>query len=289
MFGFGPRKGRRRTPFQIKLNDALHHLLPALRAVTKIVLVLGLAAFALWGLHHSQAEAELRPKNHEIPQFELVNAPGALQDMVLADLQPLAHVSWNDPHLCKHAYERLARNGWVRSVRRVAKGRPDQVVVDCDYRIPIALARVQEYYYLVDEYGVRLPGTYDYDPGWLLIEGLEHEAAQPGQVWPGADAAAAIRLGNLLRVQPFGRQVSALLMDNYGGRIDPYASHIELETGKNGGRIRWGSAPGDELEENTTAQKLHILSENFRRYGRIDAHHPRIDISVFPDRFLIPS
>ncbi len=89
--------------------------------------------------------------------------------------------------------------------------------------------------------------------------------------------------------QPYAGQVVAVSMHNYRGREDPYRSHIELVTDSGGNRILWGSAPGEELEENSAEQKLRILAENFRRHGRIDAHEPRIDISVFPSRFLIPA
>ena len=74
----------------------------------------------------------------------------------------------------------------------------------------------------------------------------------------------------------------------YGGRRDPRACHIELMTDQAGGRIRWGSAPGSELEENGVQQKLALLRENFSKTGRVDARHAVIDVSTFPDRYTIP-
>jgi len=61
-----------------------------------------------------------------------------------------------------------------------------------------------------------------------------------------------------------------------------------LTTDQNGGTIIWGSAPGQELEENTAAQKLAILRSNYARSGRLDSQYRVIDVSVFPDRFIVP-
>jgi len=89
----------------------------------------------------------------------------------------------------------------------------------------------------------------------------------------------------LLYQEPFFDQISGILVDNYGGRRDKREPHVQLATAPEGGRIVWGSAPGEEIEENTVEQKLALLRENFRRWGRIDAGRWYIDISLFPDRF----
>ena len=77
-------------------------------------------------------------------------------------------------------------------------------------------------------------------------------------------------------------------MGKLGGRVDGSASHIDLATDQDDGRIRWGSIPGAEVEENGVDQKLALLRANYRDTGRADAHHPVIDVSTFPDRFAVP-
>jgi hypothetical protein len=110
----------------------------------------------------------------------------------------------------------------------------------------------------------------------------------PGAAWEGDDLRSGLAVIGAVEAQPFASQITAVLVGNFDGRTDPRRSHLELATDQAGGRIRWGSAPGSELEENTVGQKLAILLENFRQTGRVDAHHPVIDVSTFPDRFTIP-
>ena len=143
-------------------------------------------------------------------------------------------------------------------------------------------------FFLLDSGGVRLPGTYAYDPALPLIQGVGASVSNPGAKWPGQDVDAGLTVLKALEEQPFAGQITAVLVDNFGGRVNPRQTHIKLATDRAGGRVYWGSAPGFELEENSIENKLAILGENFRRTGRVDAHHAIIDVSTFPDRFTIP-
>jgi hypothetical protein len=141
---------------------------------------------------------------------------------------------------------------------------------------------------LVDAEGVRMPGLYRYEPSWMLIQGVAHPAPQPGVRWPGDDLRAALAVQTLLSEEPFRSQITGVIVENAGGRLEARRSHVELATDRPGGRIRWGSAPGREIEENSVEQKLRLLRANFLHQGRADAGHPIIDISTLPDRFTIP-
>ena len=132
-----------------------------------------------------------------------------------------------------------------------------------------------------------LPGTYTFHRTWKLIQGVRETAPLPGARWGGADVAAGIAVLDRILREPFADQITGVMVDNFGGRVDPNASHIVLATDRAGGRIHWGSAPGSELVENTVEQKLAILRANFRDTGRADADHPGIDISTFADRFVV--
>ena len=88
--------------------------------------------------------------------------------------------------------------------------------------------------------------------------------------------------------ETFAMHITSVSVKNYAGRSNPRASHIELVTDRAGGRIRWGSPPGFELEENTLTQKLAILRANYAQTGRADAHHDIIDISIHNDRYTVP-
>ena len=290
MLRFGPRRRRRRTPFQMALNNLLDRTRPVINELLKLSLAAAVFGAAIWGLDHAQSQQFRLPEYHQYVSFDLIDASPGVTGLIQQELAEFQGRDWIDPVLCEQVARRLAACPWVETVIRVGKAdQPGQIRVQCDYRRPQVLVQHGEYFYIVDEYGVRLPGVYPYQPEWMLVQGVSSAAPDPGETWPGEDIAAGLRLAGMILDQPFARQVVAVLMHNYGGREDPYRSHVELVTDSDGNRILWGSAPGDELEENSADQKLRILAENFRRHGRIDAHEPRIDISVFPSRFLIPA
>lgn len=242
-----------------------------------------------WALNRSQQERLWASADQTPLSFVLPGVPGGMAELVLADLEELRDIPWANEDLCGLVWAQLDRSPWVQRVERVSTAEPGVIVARCTYRQPLALVQQQEYFFMVDEYGIRLPGQYGYQPGWLLIQGVEQGLPEAGQAWLGEDIAAGVRLVKLLLSKPYREQVVAVLLHNYGGRRDPAKCHVELVTDRDASRILWGSAPGEELEENTTAQKLNILSGNYREHGRIDAYHPKIDISVFPDRFVIPT
>ena len=289
MLGFGPRRGSRRTPFQVALNSLIDRTRPAITEFLKLTAAAAAFGAAIWGLDHAQSQQFRQPEYRQYASFQLVDAPAGMAGLVEQELAEFDGRDWIDSALCEQVARRLADCPWVENVKRVSKAEPGLILVECEYRRPQALVQYGEYFYMVDEYSVRLPGVYGYEPGWMLVQGVSTAAPDPGETWLGNDVAAGLRLAGMILDQPYAGQVVSVSVYNYGGREDPYRSHIELVTDSSGNRILWGSAPGEELEENSADQKLRILAENFRRHGRIDAHEPRIDISVFPSRFLIPA
>lgn len=289
MLGFGPRKGKRRSQKTIAIDRALARMAPVGVQLGRLLLVLLVCAAGLWGL---QAAGRQVAETHACTQktrFRFEGASDWLSAHLGQRLSQLAQTPWIDEQLCRKVYEHLCSDGWIRRVVRVSKDTPGIVRISCIYRQPVALAQYGEYFYMVDEYGVRLPGRYSSDPGWLIIQGVREPPPAAGTVWPGKDVAAGSQLADMILREPYNGQVLAILVHNYAGRQDPYSSHLQLLTDRNASRIVWGSAPGEELEENSAEQKLGILRENYLKYGRIDAFQERIDISVFPDRFLVPT
>jgi hypothetical protein len=174
----------------------------------------------------------------------------------------------------------------VDQVLRLPDGR---IEVRCRYRTPFALVQSGGGFVLVDGEGVRLPGQYPYSPSLPLVQGVAAPAPDQGQLWDAPDLAAGLKILTRLAGEPYADQVTAVLVHNHGGRRSPRSAHVELATDRAGGRIIWGSGPGEEIEENTAAQKMAILQRNYELHGRIDAGLPVIDISTFPDRFTTPS
>jgi hypothetical protein len=226
------------------------------------------------------------------PTLAFVDLPEQLTELALDDLT--AAVSdvlareWIDDRICRDIATRLEGVGWLETVEFVRRTGDGRFEVSCRYRIPAALVQQDGEFLLVDRDGVRLPGTYLYTPTWKVVQGVGTRASSPGQKWEAADLEAGLAVVAALEREAFGHQVTGVLVDNFDGRRDARKSHIELATDRAGGRIRWGSAVGAELEENSLEQKMAILRENYRQTGRLDANHPVIDISVFRDRFTIP-
>ncbi len=231
-------------------------------------------------------------RSGEQPSLSFPNLPEQLDRLARDDLTEsaadLLTRDWNADSLCRDLATRLAEVGWIAEVHTVRRADGTRFEVDARYRIPFAMVRRPNGFSFVDGDGVRLPGTYRFDPTWMIIQGVQEPAPESGKLWPGDDIRAAVEVIRVLAGEPFASQVTAVLVENFGSKGHSKRIPIELATDRAGGRIRWGSAPGAELVENSVNQKLAILRENFRRTGRVDAGHPVIDISIFPDRFTIP-
>jgi len=226
------------------------------------------------------------------PALEFVDIPPSISSIAGRDLNSatasLLEGDWLDDQLCERLAKRLAGIGWVKNVYFVRRSSDAKFRVSCDYRLPFAMIQKGKSFSLVDAEGVRLPGRYGYDPAWPVIQGVQATAPKEGHRWQGRDVDAGVALLAAVLNEPFTGQITAAIVDNYGGRMDPRRSHVELATDRMGGRIRWGSAPGEEIEENMMGQKLAILRQNYLRTGRVDAGHAVLDVSTFPDRFTVP-
>lgn len=220
----------------------------------------------------------------DLPPQLSVLAQAELEDSLLS----LLDGPWTDDRLCRKMTERLEAVGWVSAVRKVKRYNDGRFVIQCDYRVPVALVQYGQEHFLVDDEHHRLPGLYRADSTWQVIEGIATKPPVPGTPWNSADLRAALQLLKGLRSEPFAHQIAAIEIGNFKGRKNAAAAHVVLRTQHNDGRIRWGSAPGTEIEENTLRQKLAILRENYISTGRADAGHAVIDVSTLPTRYSIP-
>ena len=283
----GAKRGRWRSRLSIRLNRIW------LRRVLWIVLLLAAWIGTTHGL--SRLEAHVDEKllgRFDQPRLTFLDLPDSVAELVRADLYAAVEDSlkrpWTEDALCREMATRLATVGWVAKVHYVRRTADARFEISARYRIPVALVQREKEFFLVDDEPVRLPGLYRYEPSWLLIHGVAQPPPQPGVTWSGEDLRAGLAILQALRGEPYRDQVTAIVVDNFGGRRNPRQSHLELATDRAGGRIRWGSAPEREVEENSVVQKLTILRANYQQSGRADAGHQVIDVATFPDRYIIP-
>lgn len=249
--------------------------------VAGVAVVIGLA----WGAGRLEAHVLSQPEYQRAAEVVLAGVPDGLAERLAPVIDSVSAVPWTDPTLCRRLAEAFEASAWVRRVESVRRYADGVVVVSCDYRSPALLFQYGGDFVLSADDGVRMPGRYAYHSSLVVVQGVAGRPPEPGGAWTGRDARAAMALFEELRGEPFFNQVTGILVDNYGGRGDKRESHILLACGSNGSRIAWGSAPGEEIEENSIEQKIELLRENYRRWGRIDAGRRYIDISTFADRF----
>lgn len=259
-------------------------------------MILALAAVGLVG---SQAIKQFNIRlsdsllaEHPRASVEFVDLPEGMMALAGGDLRgsiaDLLERTWTDPELCELIANRLSNVGWIDRVEAVERGRTGRFSVKARYRIPMALVNAgKDDYVLVDGQGIRLPGLYIYHDRWYVIEGVRGEPPGVGQPWTSPDLSAGLAILELMRPEPFRPQIVGVDVSNFGGRKNARQTHVVLKTDRRG-TIRWGSAPGYEVEENLAAQKLAILRQNHLQTGRADAGHNTIDISTFPDKFHVP-
>lgn len=242
------------------------------------------------------------------PQVVLKNRPAWMSDdlvrQIVKSIQPDKPRSTFDHQLVVETAEKLKTNPWVEKVNLVRRGfqksAGDTLEIDVEYRVPAALVRWGEVYYLVDNAGVKLPEPYpkkaidkivhgrDGKVNIRVIEGAHSPPPDPGLPWKGDDLAAGLAMVKLLADQPFAQDIVAVNVENYARRKSPKEAQLVLKT-RYGTEIRWGRPINakDFFIEVSTEQKLASLMQIYRQYGRVDAKQPWLDIRF--DKITYPA
>lgn len=248
-------------------------------------------------LHRMDVYLAGRPVTRQAVHVEFVELPGWLSEPhfqpVLDRLQSAVGLREGDdlldPAMTQQVAERLAAEVWVRQVVQVAKLSTGLLRVHCSFRTPAGFVRDGDSAYLVDDQGVHLPlrvpisrldefrPTRPTAPALTLIEGVTGARPGVGELWPGADLQAALRVIGLLTHCIWREQVRAVSVNNYGGRRDPSAAHVLLLLDSS--EVRWGRAPGEEMGvEIPAADKIAVLQGLYNQHGRIDAGRRHVDV-----------
>ncbi len=280
------RKGRKSSPgwFASLDDDRRRTLIRRCCVGAAILVVLTAISF---GLTRLDAWVHGRIARDGQAVLDLRDMPDGLaalaEDDVRSALEPLVAESWLDEDLCREVAARASAIGWIESVEHVRRTADRRIELRCTYRMPTAMVQKGDQFFLVDEDGVRLPGEYRYDSTWLLLQGVSAGAPAPGVQWAGDDLRAGLATIRALQGEPFMQQITGVLLANFGGRMDSRQPHLALATDRAGGRILWGSAPGDEIAENNFMHKIAVLRTYYERTGRVDANHAVVDVSTYRD------
>ena len=241
------------------------------------------------------------------PRVVLADRPAWMSDFlateIIKSIQPLGLHSAFDRELLVDTSKALASNPWVKrvnQVRRVFQQQPgDTLLIDCRYRVPTALVKWGQYYWLVDSQGVKLPEQYTADqlPQILLgadgktnvriIDGVVRAPPESGRVWTGDDIAAGLEMARLLSGLDWADQICDIDVSNFSGRRDSREAQIVLLT-RFGTQLRWGRPPSakDAFVEVPAPQKLAAIDRIYHRSNRVDDNQAWIDVRF--DRVTCP-
>lgn len=255
-----------------------------------VVCVVAFIIGVRWALGRMEQTARQLPACCPSPRLQLADLPEwAVKEGWTSRLASVVSLDntdvWLDERLTQNVAAKFRRSGWVKDVRWVRKYTDGSVRVSCEFRRPIGMVQTREGFVPVDIEGYRLPEVYDrLSPGWIMITGVSSSAPAPGRQWNDGDVRAGVRLTAMLFDQPWANRITAIDVSNYHGRRDPGRHHIVLAT-QQGTRIRWGSAPGEEIEEPTVAEKIRNIEQQLRT----DSARAWIDVSVFSDKVILPA
>ena len=256
------------------------------RWVRRLVNVLGIVAVVGgFGLGYRALAAHVR-QNHTIverpPALVLVNRPSWLNDRLAGEIAARlakalpAQSSTLDVSLLEKLNEILARDAWieqVHAIRRTRVGGRDSILIDCAYRMPLAIARFERgrdtVFQLIDANGVLLPIRYepaeagailagqDRSTNLRIIAGLAGQPPATGSRWESRNLKAGLEVAALIHDEAAARDIAMIDVSNVGS---PSAPQVILWT-TSGTQIRWGQPPGstDLLVEATPQAKLAHL------------------------------
>lgn len=240
----------------------------------------------------------------EPPKVVLKSRPAWISDTVVEQICTAARPS--GPHsaldhrmLCdaKAMLENnLRTNAWIKQINQlklVYGQRPgDTLVLDCEFRVPVALVHYKDAYYLVDGEGYALPERYPADQvarvtygangriNIRVVEGIHGDRPMPGQKWEGEDLAAALEMIKVLHGKPYAEEIVKVDVSNFAGRQDSRSAQLVLVTRQNT-QIQWGSPPSStDIAEVPGATKLQRLQEIYAQYKRVDAGRQWIDVRI---------
>jgi hypothetical protein len=252
--------------------------------------------FALWPY-----AAQRLPSLNKRPEYRLTfrqiqitpRPEGSVPENLIEQVEKLAGLSRElsvlDDNLTSEIANAFRKHPWVSNVVRVQKSFPASVVVQLEYRRPVAMVQVAGGRVPIDIDAIVLPtddfSTSDFGRYPLIQNVTSKPAARPGIAWSDPALLAAARLASLLGEKWTSLKLEAISIPrNLDPSLDINDISLELQ-GIGGSRILWGRTPGSdhpgELEPAQKIRRLENYLADFGDYGQpngpyeIDIRHWR--------------
>ena len=188
----------------------------------------------------------------------------------------LAAKDRTDPKLPAKAVAALSKSIWIKRIppAGIVNDRRGRLIINCEYRKPLAMVTGPTVLVRVAADGLVLPGKYKRTASeaklYRRILGVTTEAPKAGAKWEAADLQAGVALLKLIDPRPFGSEITAVDVSNYKGRKNPTKAHLVLMTDEQA-YLYWGRAIGTEGRlEADHLTKLKNLNALFLQLGSLN-------------------
>jgi hypothetical protein len=257
----------------------------SLRVFLCILVICGLfvGMFAAWRWVGDRVAGD--PSYFVSPEnIEVTSPPDWIAKDITAEVAELLSsesLDIREPELTVRIARAFAMHPWVANVRRVSKRPPGRVIVELEYRCPIAVVEFaskegSRWLYPIDAAGVLLPPQdFSQEQARKLCRinvGATMHAGPVGSAWGDSRVHGAARIAEVLA--PYWHPLGLYRIEAHGkGRSVAAGKQTvyELVTRK-GTRVSWGHCPGEEEEREPNAEsKIGRLLAQAKKGGGLDS------------------
>lgn len=257
--------------------------------VAAAVLLVAVAAAAVWGVPRLREGADARSRERTAPEaglrLEFPQAPAWLPEIERQRLEAavrseLADRSIFDRRGLELAAAALEASGWFDPQVQVRRAGRDRVVVTASIRVPSAVVRVGRSDLVVDDARRLLPWSWaaGHAPaGSIAVVGVASPPpSRPGEVWESGELPAALEILRTISGRPWTAQLRELDVSRVA------AGGAAILRTRGGSAIVWGrSGESGSVSEVETATKLAYLDRLHDAQGDLEAPpHQAFDLRL---------
>lgn len=266
------------------ISSALGRRLAAAAIVVAALIGLSVSGWQKWGPTITQTPNYVLDES----KFEVTPQPTYIHANIKRDAVRsgnLAGLSILDPKLTEKVQHAFAVQTWVASVEQIHKHHPARVVVSLRYRRPIGMVEIEQGeergLLPIDTEGVLLPPE-DFSANQVrnflrVSVGPTTPQGPVGTPWGDARVMGAAKIAEVLEE---GWQKLQLYRIQYAGDDATGAPLFDIST-REGAKIIWGHAPGQEASgESTASEKVAFLASWYEQNGPLGAGGSKRELNV---------